>query len=132
MDTVLVIFFLGIRSSYANNEELPATDKIFDTVQFYATGDKAWRVKTYANDEDVHTWSLSRPEDIVALARSNTDKHYGDVLTEGYILETDAGLEGLRQELLRRGLSATLECSESGVVFWVPEGTSYCTKSAPQ
>jgi hypothetical protein len=132
MDTFLIIFFLGIRSSYANNKELPATADVFDTVQFYAAGDKAWRIKTFASDEDVHTWALDRPQDIVDLATSNTEKHYGDVITEGYVLRTEAGVDGLRNELLSRGLSPTLECSESGLVFWAPEGTSYRTKSVPQ
>ena len=85
MKTVLVIFFLSIQSSYPNNTELPATPASFDTIQFYASGKDSWRIKTHAQDQDVHIWSLGEREDIVALARANTEKHYGDVLTEGYI-----------------------------------------------
>ena len=133
MDTVLIIFFLSVQSSYANNTEVPATEEVFDTVQFYASGERAWRIKTYATDEDVHAWSLAtRPKDIIDLARANTEKHYGDVLNEGYIIQTDAGLDGMRQELTKRGLSDSLERSEAGFLFWAPEGTHYRTKSHPR
>ena len=133
MNTVLVIFFLRVQSSYAKNVELPATEKSFDTVQFYASGAEAWRIKTYAKDQDVHVWSLGkRPTNIVKFARGNTEKHYGDVLAEGYIVETSEGLRGLRRELTLRGLTDHLEVSKEGFVFWAPEGTRYRTKSNPQ
>jgi hypothetical protein len=133
MNTKLVIFFLTVQSSYSDNTEEPATDKVFDTVQFFESETGGWRIKTYATDQDVHVWSLGdQVEDIVALARSNTEKHYRDVLSEGYILESDTGTDGLRRELADRGLSTHLEISEAGFVFWSPEGTSYSTKSKPQ
>ena len=89
--------------------------------------------KTYATDQDVHVWSLGRDvADLIALARSNTEKHYGDVLTEGYILESEDGSDGLRRELADRGLSAHLEISDSGFLFWTPEGTRYRSKSTPK
>lgn len=133
MKTILVIFFLSVQSSYSGNSELPATDDAFDTVQFYAGEGGSWRVKTYAQDEDVHIWSLDpNAADIVSLARTNTEKHYGDVLAEGYVIETDGGLDGVRRELEKRGLDANLELPPSGAVFWAPAGTRYRTKSTPQ
>src|SRR3546814_18667479 len=100
MKTVLVVFFLSVQSSYSENTEIAATEDAFDTVQFYAANGTSWRIKTYAQDQDVHIWSLgSKVADLVALARTNTEKHYGDVLTEGYIIETEEGLEGVRREL---------------------------------
>jgi len=127
----LVVFFLTVQSSYSANTEEPATDEAFDTVQFFEQESSSWRIKTYATDQDVHVWSLDRVEDIVALARSNTEKHYGDVLSKRYILESAAGIDGLRRELGDRGLSTHLEISEAGFVFWAPEGTRYQTKSRP-
>src|SRR5688572_13966616 len=122
MKIVLVIFFLSVQSSYLNDSELDATDEIFDTVQFVATEKGAWRIKTYATDQDVHVWSIGlTTADIVALARANTEKHYGDVLTEGYVIETTDGIEGVRRELRERGLSDHLEVSKSGMLFWAPE-----------
>jgi hypothetical protein len=133
MKIVLVIFFLSVQSSYLNDSETDATDEIFDTVQFVATDNGAWRIKTYATDQDVHVWSIgSTQADIVALARANTEKHYGDVLTEGYIFETADGIEGVRRELRERGLSDHLEISKSGMLFWAPEGTDYRSRSAPR
>jgi hypothetical protein len=133
MKTVLVIFFLTVQSSYLNDSEDHATDETFDTVQFLATDSGAWRIKTYAADQDVHVWSIDvTPEDIVELARKNTEKHYGDVLSEGYIIESSDGIEGLRRELRERGLSEHLEISRSGFVFWAPAGTDYRSKSTPR
>ena len=134
MNATLVIFFLTVQSSYSANVESAATADVFDTVQFYGSDAAgAWRIKTYAIDQDVHVWSIGKNiEDIVALARSNTEKHYGDVLGEGYILKSTTGVEGLREELAARGLSTHLEISEAGFVFWAPEGTHYRSKSKPQ
>ncbi len=132
MKTVLVIFFLSVRSSYAKNTELPATDAAFDTIQFYSSNGHNWRIKTYATDEDVHIWSLGTDiADIVALARTNTERHYGDVLTEGYIVETNRGLEGIKTELAGKGLSTHLEQPQSGAVFWAPTGSNYRSMSVP-
>jgi len=132
MKTVLVIFFLSVQSSYSGNTEVAATDDVFDTVQFYSSNGKSWRIKTYATDEDVHIWSLGADiADIVGLARANTEKNYGDVLSEGYIIQTEEGLEGVRAELAERGLSIHLELPSSGAVFWAPEGTHYRSKSVP-
>src|SRR6478672_13477043 len=126
MKTVLVILLLSIQSSYSSNTEVQATSESFDTVQFYASNGAAWRIRTFAQDEDVHIWSIdSNVDDIVALAKQNTSKHYGDVLSEGYIIETDDGIEGLRRELSNRGLDVHLELPPSGAVFWSPVGTRY-------
>ena len=128
-----MIFFLTVQSSYAADTQEPATDQVFDTVQFFEAESGGWRIKTFATDQDVHVWSIGQNvDDIVALARSNTEKHYGDVLRKELILRSESGIEGLRQELRSRGLSTQLEVSESGFVFWAPEGSRYRTKSKPQ
>ena len=133
MKTVFVVFFLSTQSSYSDNTEIAATESVFDTVQVFAANGANWRIKTYAKDQDVHIWSLGENiADIVTLARANTEKHYGDVLREGYIIETENGLEGVRQGLMDRGLPPNLELPPSGAVFWAPEGARYRTKSAPK
>ena len=48
---------------------------------------------------------MSTVTDLVSLARTNTKKHYGDVLAEEYIIETERGIEGIRSELVERGLA---------------------------
>lgn len=133
MKTVLIIFFLTVQSSYSGNTEIPATQQSFDTVQFYASNGRNWRIKTYAQDQDVHIWSLDPAiPDIVALAQSNTDKHYGDVLAKKVIIQTDEGTEGVRHQLQSQGLPAHLELPASGAVFWTPEGSQYRSKSTPR
>lgn len=75
-----------VRALNLRNEEHEAneaSEDLFDTVRFVATEQGAWRIRTYAEDQDVHTWSMPiAPDHLIALARQNTDKHYGDVLTE--------------------------------------------------
>jgi hypothetical protein len=132
MRVVLVIFFLSIRSSYLRNEEHEASEDVFDTIQFVSSEQGAWRVRTFADDQDVHTWSMRiAPDDLVALARQNTEKHYGDVLAEGYVIDTADGIEGVRRELLERGLSEHLEIGPNSLLFWAPEGSTYRTQSKP-
>jgi len=133
MKIILVIFFLKIQSSYLNNSEIDATAESFDTVQFVATDSGSWRVKTFATDQDVHIWSLGKAtEDLVSVAKKNTEKNYGDVLSESYIIESSDGIEGVKSELRKRGLSDHLEVSKSGMLFWAPKNTSYKTKSSPE
>ena len=133
MKTFLIIFFLSVQSSYSHDAEKPATQDAFDTVQFYSSEGKHWRIRTYAKDQDVHIHSLGSGQiDLVQVARENTEKSYGDVLTEGYIIETSDGLEGVRSELEKRGLSSHLEITPFGAVFWAPEGTQYRSKSEPR
>lgn len=133
MKTVLILFCLSVQSSYSENLEIPATQAAFDTVQFYGVNGMSWRVKTYSKDQDVHIWSLG-PDiaDLITLARANTEKYYGDVLREDYIIETEEGLEGIRRGLKERGFSPSLALSSSGAVFWVPEGSHYRTRSEPK
>lgn len=132
MKTTLVIFFLSGQSSYANATEIAATEDAFDTVQFFAADSQSWRIKTYAQDHDVHIWALGEGiPDLVALARANTEKHYGDVLTEAYVIETEDGIEGVRRALLERGLTSTLALPPSGAAFWAPPGAAYRSKSVP-
>lgn len=133
MNVVLVIFFLTVQSSYLSNSEAEATKDSFDTVQFVATDNGAWRIKTYATDQDVHVWSIgASPKNIVDLARQNTEKHYGDVLSRGYVIKSTAGIEGLRHELKKHGLSNDLEISELGFLFWTPAGSNYRSRSKPK
>ncbi len=131
MKAVLVLFLLSIKSSYVNDDESEATDEQFDTIQFVQTDKGTWRIKTFAVDEDVHLWSIEAADDIVELAVENTNKHYGDVIDEAFVIESEDGIEGLRKGLEKQGLSTHLEISPRGPLFWAPPGTQYKTKSSP-
>lgn len=133
MTTQLILFRLAIQSSYVANSEEPATEETFDTIQFFASNGAAWRIKTYATDQDVHVWSLDGGElgDLVELAVSNTEANYGDVLEEGYIIDSETGLDGVREQLEARGLPPHLNETSVGAVFWTPPGSSYKSRSRP-
>jgi len=131
MKSVLVLFLLTIKSSFINDEESEATDEQFDTIQFVQTEKGTWRFKTFAEDEDVHLWSIEAEGDLVELAIETTNRHYGDVIDEAFIIESEDGVEGLRRELKKQGLSDNLQISPKGPLFWSPPGSNYSPKSAP-
>lgn len=112
---------------------MDASGITFDTVQFLATESGAWRIRTYATDQDVHVWLIDATvHDIVKLAHRNTEEHYGGVISVSHIIETSDGVDGLRHELRERGLSDHLETSKAGFMFWAAEGTRYRSRSAPR
>src|SRR5262245_21305082 len=53
----LIIGILTIESSYAQNTERPSRG-VPDTLQFWIAPDRAWRIRTYATDHDIHPYSL--------------------------------------------------------------------------
>lgn len=134
MKITLIIFFLGIESSYLDNRELPVKG-FADTVQWIVTEKSVWRVRTFAIDEDVHTYDLTggigSATNWVELAQENTKKNYGDVLEGELVIVSSDGLEGLRRELKAHGLDPNLNEGPAGLLFWSPQGTKYSTKSAP-
>jgi hypothetical protein len=132
-ETVLVLSFLTVRSSYITNVEEPTAENP-DTVQFWFAPGGHWRIKTFAIDEDVHVWriDLHRQPDFVAFSVRNTEKHYGDVLHRTEILRASGGIEGIKRALEDAGLTPNLEVSEEGFAFWAPSGSCYRTKSRPR
>jgi hypothetical protein len=134
MKTTLIIFFLGIQSSYSDNRE-ERVEGFGDTVQWLIAEDQVWRVRTYALDEDVHVYLVASKRDLavdyVALAHSNTEKHYGDVLEREVTLYSNDGTSGIEAGLTENGLDAHLNKAPSGLFFWSPIGTKYSAKSQP-
>lgn len=130
---VLALFVLAVQSSYIDDAEHEAHDGVADTVQFLATPDGAWRIRTYALDRDVHVWALGALDlDLVQLARESTEKHYGDVLAQTHVIESASGLDGLREALRARGLGDALAVSADGYCFWVPDDGDYRSRSMPR
>ena len=134
MKTTLIIFFLGIQSSYSENREEPI-EGFADTVQWVITDERVWRIRTYAVDQDVHVHLVAKEIDpsidYVTLAQANVEKHYGDVLNGKVILHSDKGVPGIEAHLVRHGLGAHLNMGQNGMLFWSPEGTDYRTRSHP-
>jgi hypothetical protein len=134
MHCVLIVFRLSIQSSYLEDSEAAADEDAFDTVQFFVGSDRAWRIRTFSMDEDVHVYLLGdvRP-DTIAVVSASTEKTYGDVIAAKYTFETMDGIEGLKRELERSGWTPSLKESEQhGFAFWAPAGTDYKTKSTPE
>jgi hypothetical protein len=128
---ILIVFMLNIESSYLNNIE-QNTASPADTIQFMLIDGVAWRIKTYALDHDVHVWNLGSMETakFFETAVTNTEKHYGDVLNNKFILQTTNGFEGLQKELKKSGLPQNLEIPKSKeFAFWVSELNIYKSKS---
>ena len=133
METILIIFVLTIQSSYAQNAEVAAVASNADTVQFFIDPDKAWRIRTFAIDQDVHVHSLGASgETAVEKVIASTERSYGDVIARKYIIRSHNGIDGIKAELKKLNITQALEISNSGFAFWVPENTQYRTKSQPK
>jgi hypothetical protein len=134
---VLVVVLLTVESSYLRNTERPVAGTP-DTVQFYFTANRDWRIKTYAVDHDIHVHVIreSGQERVfsVADAESNSRKHYGDVLSSVVILEfaDPADTVATDRVLASHSLSGHLEEGSSGVAFYNPDGGRYHSQSVPK
>ena len=119
--STLIICLLDVQSSDAGNEELPATEHAFDTVQYYASESGAWRINTFAMDHDVRVTPLGGSvPDIVELATADTEKHYASVLHTRRVFQATGGIDGLRIALVRHGMTPHLKIDDTGCVFWTP------------
>jgi hypothetical protein len=131
----LVLAILNVRSSYiAETEEAIGDADVPDTLQWWL-GDQAWRIKTFAVDHDVHTYSCgpNKPE-LLELAKQNNLKHYGDVIAAQYVLEFSdcANAESVAAVLANAGLANRLEVAAPNFAFWKPDDARYRTQSKPK
>ena len=133
---VLVIALLAVESSYSENLERP-TQGTPDSVQFWFTPDRDWRIKTFAIDHDIHVHVIREDERERQFgptdAAANTQKHYGDVIKRIITLEfTDpSNADEVQRTLAANGLTGTLEIGNSGVAFYNPDRASYKSQSKP-
>ncbi len=130
----LVLGILTIESSYAQNKEQPSHG-VPDTVQFWIGSDKAWRIRTYATDHDIHPYSMGdlgkKPTE---LATEHIKKHYSDVLASTVVLEFPdiSNTNAVRQVLAQHGLKGSLEVTKVGFAFWNPDDGHYKSKTTPK
>jgi hypothetical protein len=136
MRGTLLLAILSVQSSYLREVEVPLqqpTD-VPDTLQWWIGNDMVWRVKTFAVDHDIHAYSVGPPDPgTLELARTNNQKHYGDVIAAQHVLEfTDCGDAA---EVTRvcglAGLEPRVEVAALGFAFWRPDDTKYRTQSQP-
>jgi hypothetical protein len=130
----LVIGVLTVESSYKDGIERPRA-AVPDTVQWWITGDHAWRIKTFAIDHDIHIHDIrGTPGQLVKLANDNTKKHYGDVLEKLVTIEIPARATeaSINAALKQHGLRPNAEVGGPGWVFWRPDDAEYRTQSRPE
>ena len=128
----LVVGILTIESSYRANRGGPAS-RVPDTIQFWVTGDRSWRVRTYAVDHDIHVHALDPvPNEARTVAEEHIRRNYGDVLAKVVVLSVGKESSSDIATLRTAGLQGSLERSAGGVVFWNPDGGRYHTQSTPR
>jgi len=135
MEIVLIIYLLSVEGSYAKNEEY-SVEQFADTVQWVLTEDDLWRIRTFAIDEDVHVIHANMEQhktksERVEIARQLTRKRYGDIVYREVLLNSETGIEGIKEKLEENGLVAHLNVSQKGFFFWAPPNTRYTTKTRP-
>jgi hypothetical protein len=135
MRVTLVLAILKIQSSYKDETEKPVGEgDIPDTVQWYIADGKAWRIRTYALDHDIHIYAIkSVPDEVVDLAIKSNAKHYSDVMQNHFRLDFDesASEEETQEYLESIGLSGFLEFVKEGYYFWKPDEGHYFSQSKP-
>lgn len=136
MRGTLLIAILSVRCSYRSNEEQPAdAGQPHDTIQWWISGEQAFRIKTFALDHDIRvllTESLGDDKEAKCLA--NNHRHYGDLITREEAIEFEDCLDQseVASKLGALGLSASLAVEEGVFAFWAPDGERYWTQSAPE
>ncbi len=135
MQGTLVLAILNVRSSYiAETEEAIGDGEVPDTLQWWL-GDQAWRIKTFAVDHDIHTYSCGpNKPGLLELAQQNNAKHYGDVIAEQHVLEFEdcTNAENVAAVLARVGLADRLEVASPNFAFWKPDDARYRSQSTPK
>jgi len=134
---ILIVALLTVESSYLHNTE-QASAGTPDTVQFWFTPDRDWRVTTFATDHDIHVYSFREPGQeqkfTVEEAVASTKKHYGDVLGRLELLEFSdpTNTEEVARVLSAHKLTGILEVGKSGVAFYNPDNGRYHSQSTPE
>jgi hypothetical protein len=133
----LIIGILNIESSYAQKTERPSRG-VPDTLQFWIGPDSAWRIRTYANDHDIHPHSLGdlgkMKDGPTEFARDHIKNHYGDVLASTVVLEfpDTSDTKAVRRVLTQHKLKGSLEVAKIGFAFWNPDDGPYKSKTTPK
>jgi hypothetical protein len=76
MKGTLLLTILNIQSSCARDLEETVVDAscVPDTLQWWIGSEEAWRIRTYALDHDIHTYSIGRTR-VASGARNETEEY---------------------------------------------------------
>jgi hypothetical protein len=133
----LLLAILNVKSSYIQNIEGPLDDQneVPDTLQYWVSATGSWRIKTFAIDHDIHTYSVSGdPSKHLEVFRANTLKHYGDVVAvmHEFDFKNCRDSNETHQTLATVGLRPRLEIHMDRYAFWTPDDLEYVTQSRPK
>jgi hypothetical protein len=137
MKGTLVLAILNVKSSYIAEIEKPleGRDDVADTLQWWIASDRAFRIKTFALDHDIHVHGLSKGgPSIVELAAANNSKNYGDVIARQHVitLEDCTDRDAVATAFAAIGLPPLLEVEPEQFAFWKPDEAKYRTQSRPK
>jgi len=132
----LLVYVLSVQSSYAQNVEKPAAEH-FDSLQWWIGSNGVWRIKTYAIDADIHPYFLGTnapPNGWITLAKQNTQKNYGDVISRLIEIQVPAGLSTnqIRSLFTKHGLPPRFDLVPVGYLLWLPDERKYRSQTKPE
>jgi hypothetical protein len=131
----LVIGSLTIASSRADELERPASGTP-DTVQFWITPSRRWKVRTFAVDHEVLAWDLgdlgSARDRPTEFALQHITTNYADVLASSQVVEISdpRDITVATRALAEHGLDGVLqrcEAADAEIWLWSPDGATYAT-----
>ena len=120
----LILGLLNIRSSFRQNLGIRAVDGAADTVQWWLQDGQAWRIRTFAADDEIHVdWMGDTPS--AELIR-NTQENYGEFLHEIKVIDIpDVHNESLTARVLRKaGLAPNMVVMPTGFAYWSPSAAA--------
>lgn len=137
MQGILLLNILSIRSSYKENfeEMIEQPDAVPDTLQWWLSEAGIWRIRTYAIDHDIHTYSVGGEwREAAQIAKANNLKHYGEVTAAQYEISLlDCTVPTLIAQAFHTvDLVPRLEVSAGRFAFWKPDEAEYRTQSKPK
>ncbi len=132
-NVILIVFILTTQSSYTNEGESPGSKENFDTIQWWLTREKTFRISTFAKTNDIHIYEIGGPIN-PAKAIENTELHYGDIIASKHIINlVDASDESTVNtaivEELTKGQLEIVKHLRTG--FWNYDGRKYTTQTEP-
>jgi hypothetical protein len=131
----LILAILSIQGSFSENFERPleGPEDIPDTLQWWLSEDRSWRIRTFAADHDIHVYSIESTDNMIHVATQNNLKNYRDIIAFQYnILNIDTSKDASFQQLfLASGLPFRVVNKSPDFLFWRPDDGAYITKSRP-
>jgi hypothetical protein len=122
----LVLAVLNVKSSFKKKLEKPA-DRLHDTLQWWIAPDRAWKIRTFSLDHDMHIEASKRGRDDVQAAVDHIQRQYGDKVFAVHVLTFPEAPdeEQVQQILAKAGLKANLHIDTSGYAYWTPDNAKY-------